>query len=124
MTSSAPSGSAVTTTDSNDKTVAIVGYLTLIGFIVAIILHSSKKNALGSFHLRQSLGLMIASIALMFVGSVIAFVPHLGWILGMALWCGLLVLWFMGFLAAVNGQMKPVPVVGEYFSKWFSGAFA
>ncbi len=39
-----------------DKTVAIVAYLTLIGFIIAIILNGQKKTALGAFHLRQMLG--------------------------------------------------------------------
>jgi hypothetical protein len=29
----------------------------------------------------------------------------------------------MGFIAAVNGQMKPMPVVGELYQKWFGTAF-
>ena len=40
-----------------DSTVAILSYITIIGFIVAIILHGNKKTSLGSFHLRQALGL-------------------------------------------------------------------
>ena len=47
---------------SEDKTVAILSYVTFIGFIVAVILHGNKKTRLGSFHLRQALGLWITAI--------------------------------------------------------------
>jgi hypothetical protein len=43
---------ATTAPAAEDRTVAIVSYLTLIGFVVAILLHSSKKTQLGAFHLR------------------------------------------------------------------------
>jgi uncharacterized membrane protein len=35
----------------------------------------------------------------------------------------IIVLWIMGFIAAVNGQMKPMPVVGPLYQKWFGTAF-
>ena len=118
-----PSAPAPAATANTDKTVALVSYLTLIGFIVAIVLHGSKKNELGSFHLRQSLGLMITSIALIFVGMALAFIPFLGWMADLALWFGLFALWIMGLIAAASGQQKPVPVLGEHYQKWFGGAF-
>ncbi|ACB77338.1 DUF4870 domain-containing protein [Opitutus terrae] len=120
MTSSPLSPAAVA---AEDKTTAIVSYLTLIGFIVAIVLHNSKKTTLGAFHLRQSLGLMLTSIAMMFVGTVLAFIPYLGWLLSMALWVGLLVLWISGLLAAIQGERKPVPVLGLHYQNWFGNAF-
>ncbi len=106
-----------------DRTVAILSYLTIIGFIVALIMHSSKKTALGSFHLRQCLGLIITAIALSIAGMILMFIPFIGWLTAMACWIGMLVLWVMGLIAAVNGQQKPLPVVGEHYQKWFSGAF-
>lgn len=118
-TTSIPAAPAAT----EDKTIAIVSYLTLIGFIAAVVMHGSKKTALGSYHLRQSLGLMATSVALIFVGMILAFIPFLGWFVDLALWFGIVVLWFIGFLGAVNGQRKPVPVLGEQFQKWFGGAF-
>jgi len=108
---------------TEDKTTAIVSYLTLIGFIVAIIIHSSKKTRIGSFHLRQSLGLMLTAIAMMVVGFIFAFIPFIGWLVGMAVWIGLLVLWVMGLIAALNGEFKPVPVLGEHYQKWLGTAF-
>lgn len=119
--STIPAGSMAPATD--DKTTAIVSYLTLIGFIVAIILHSSKKTRLGTFHLRQSLGLMLTSIAMIFVGMLLAFIPFIGWLTDLALWVGIMVLWVMGLLSAIKGEFKPLPLLGEHFQKWFGNAF-
>ena len=118
-TSTAPFNPATT----DDKTTAIVSYLTLIGFVVAVIMHGSKKSKLGSFHLRQSLGLMLTSIAVAFGATILAFVPFLGWMIGLAAWFALLAFWVMGLLSAINGEQKPVPVVGQHFQKWFGSAF-
>lgn len=108
---------------AEDKTVAIVSYLTLIGFIVAIVLHGNKKTQLGAYHLRQSLGLMIAFVVCWVVNAILVFIPIIGWLMIMALWLGLLVIWLFGLVNAASGKLKPVPVVGEYFEKWFASAF-
>lgn len=106
-----------------DKTIAILSYLTLIGFIVAIIMHSSKKTSLGAFHLRQSLGLILTSLAVMIAAMIVAFIPFVGWIVSLCAWIGLFVLWVMGLIAALNGEKKPLPVLGEQFQQWFGSAF-
>jgi uncharacterized membrane protein len=116
-----PANSPVVSTD--DKTTAIVSYLTLIGFIAAVVMHSSKKTSLGTFHLRQSLGLMLASIAIMAVGMMFAFIPFIGWLADLALWVSLIALWFTGLMSALKGECKPVAFLGEHFQKWFGGAF-
>jgi uncharacterized membrane protein len=108
---------------AEDKTVAIVSYLTLIGFIVAIVIHGNNKTRLGTYHLRQSLGLIVCSLAMLPVGFILAFVPVLGWLAGFALWVGFIALWAVGLIAAINGQQKPVPVLGEKFQAWFGKAF-
>lgn len=117
--STAPLNSVTT----EDKTTAIVSYLTLIGFVVAVVLHGQKKTRLGAYHLRQMLGLMIVSVALMIGGTILAFIPFIGWLISLAAWVGLLVLWITGLIAAANGEQKPVPVLGVRFEKWFGRAF-
>ncbi|PTY08167.1 hypothetical protein DB347_00850 [Opitutaceae bacterium EW11] len=104
---------------AEDKTVAIVGYLTLIGFIIAIIIHGNKKTKLGAYHLRQSLGLILTG----FVASFLMIIPILGWIAAFILYIGLFVFWIMGLISAAGGQMKPVPLLGEQYQKWFGTAF-
>jgi uncharacterized membrane protein len=119
-TATLPSANSVTT---ENKTTAIVSYLTLIGFVVAVILHGQKKTRLGAYHLRQSLGLMLTSVALMVGGTVLMFIPFIGWLISMAAWVGLLVLWVTGLLAAASGEQKPVALLGVHFEKWFGRAF-
>ena len=94
-----------------DKMIAILAYLTLIGFIVAIILQMNKKTKLGAFHLRQMLGLVLTGVAVGICNFILVFIPILGHLCILALMLALLVLWVMGLIAAVNGEMKPMPVV-------------
>lgn len=102
-----------------DRTVAIVSYITLIGFIVAIILHGNKKTALGAYHLRQTLGLVIGGVVL----GVVAIVPLIGWAIALLGWLLLFVMWLMGIIAAATGQMKPAPILGAQFQQWFANTF-
>lgn len=119
-----PPATAPTT---EDRTVAILTYITIIGFIIAIVMHSSKKTALGAFHLRQGLGLFITGLVIWLPGMIISFIPVINFLM-VLVWplvgISLFVLWIMGLVAAVNGQQKPMPVVGEHYQKWFAGAFA
>ena len=114
-----PSQTAAAASAGEDKTVAIISYLTLIGFIIAIVMHNGKKTQLGAFHLRQALGLIIT----WFIAGFIMVIPVLGWIAGPILLLGTFVLWILGLVAAAGGHMKPVPILGEQFQKWFGGAF-
>ena len=54
---------------------------------------------------------------------VLVFIPFVGWLLGLGAWFGLLALWIIGLLAAINGEQKPVPVLGTHFQNWFGHAF-
>jgi uncharacterized membrane protein len=112
------------TPGAEDRTVAIVSYLTLIGFIVAVVLHSSgKKTALGSFHLRQCLGILVTAVVAGVAAVALMFIPIIGWLASMAIYVGLLIIWITGLIAAANGQQKPAPLLGESYQKWFAGAF-
>ena len=111
---------------AEDRTVAILSYITIIGFIIAIVMHGSKKTHLGSFHLRQALGLFVTGVALWVPCLVISFIPFVNFLM-LLVWpvffIGMLVLVIMGLIAAANGQEKPVPIFGANYQKWFAGAF-
>ncbi len=114
-----------------DKTVAILSYCTLIGFIIALIMHSSKKTQLGTFHLQQALGLIVASIVawipVMIVTIIFAFIPGIGRLLSMVVsygyMFGVLALAVIGIIAANNSQQKPLPVIGAFSLKFFGKVF-
>jgi uncharacterized membrane protein len=115
-----PSEAVGATASTEDKTVAILSYVTLFGFIAAIFIHQNRKTRLGAFHLRQVLGLVLTGAA----GAVCWVVPILGWIVWFLLVIGLFVLWFIGLLSALKGEMRPVPILGAHYQTWFAGAFA
>lgn len=115
-----PSQAAVAGAATEDKTVAILSYVTILGFIVAIVMYQSHKTQLGAFHLRQTLGLVVTGL----LGGIVAVVPILGWIVWFFVAIGLLVLWFLGLLSAIRGDMRPVPLLGDHYQRWFAGAFA
>ncbi|MCD4694928.1 MAG: hypothetical protein K8S16_01710 [Bacteroidales bacterium] len=94
----------------NSKTVAILSYITIIGWIVAIILHNNNRSELGAFHLRQSLGLFIA-------GFVFVFIPVIGWLLNIIVFAFLIV----GLIYAIQEEKKTVPFIGDFFQNIFSG---
>ena len=114
-----------------DRTAAILSYITIIGFIVAIIIHSGKKTALGAFHLRQVLGLIVigfgVGIAVAISAFILAFIPIIGPLLILLLWGGLWVGGFLlvliGLIAAIQGKLTPVPVIGVQIQKWFANTF-
>ncbi|MGI9544301.1 MAG: DUF4870 domain-containing protein [Cyclobacteriaceae bacterium] len=114
MEETTPSEQSGTT---EDKTVGIVAYLWWIGLLIAFIMNQNKKSEFGSYHIRQGLGLTIAGIA----SGLVWVIPILGWIIGFIAWIFLIVLWVMGLINAINGKMKPVPVLGEKFAEWFAG---
>jgi uncharacterized membrane protein len=103
-----------------DTTVALLAYITIIGFIIAIVMHGNKKTALGAYHLRQALGLFITG----FVGGIVlAIIPVIGWMLMPFFYLTIVIFAVLGIVAAVSGKQKPLPVLGEKYQQWFSGAF-
>jgi uncharacterized membrane protein len=118
-----PPAPAAAASAAEDRTVAILAYITIIGFIIAIVMHGSKKTALGAYHLRQALGLFITGFVFWPCSIVLVFIPILGWLAIMVAWIALLVFILMGLIGAASGQQKPVPVLGEKYQKWFANAF-
>ena len=94
----------------NAKLVAILSYITIIGWIIALILHQNNKTALGGFHLRQALLLMIAAV-------ILSWIPMIGMILGIVVF----VFWILGLVSAIHGKQKELPLIGKYAQQWFKG---
>lgn len=104
------------TATDNGKTVAVIAYITLIGWIIALIMNNGNKTLLGSYLVRQALGIMCVAIVLNILAGFLDF-SIISWIV----WVGVLVFWILGLVSAVQGEMKPVPVLGEKFQEWFKG---
>lgn len=96
------------------KTIAIISYITWIGTLIAFIMNNDKRNAFAAFHIRQMIGLSIFSLANTFIVARYGGVWASG-IIGV----GLFVLWIIGFVGAIQGEEKRVPLVGDLFQDWF-----
>ncbi len=98
------------------KTAAITSYILIIGVLIAMSINSGEeKNSFASFHIRQALGLSITFISL---GLIISNFDSP--MISASMWIFVSVLWTFGIFNAINGQTKPVPLLGNYFQKWFS----
>ena len=112
---------APTTSGVDGKTIAIISYFTWIGWIIAFVLYNSNKSQLAAYHLRQTLALMILMTLVYIVQIMLLFIPFLGWAIAVLLWIGLVVLWVLGLLAAINSEEKPMPVIGPMAQDMFKG---
>ena len=103
------------------KTVAILSYCTLIGWIVAIILHQSDKTKFGAFHIRQGLGLFIFMAALYIVIGVSGIILFFTWFLLPFIPLLVVVMVILGIINASGGKANQLPVMGKLSEKMLSG---
>lgn len=112
----------------DDKGMAIVAYLSWIGWIIALILNSQNKNSFASFHLRQSLGILIGYLATIIGGFILMIllavaIPFLGIFLGYFFLIGAIgfwfIMWLIGFIYACQGTQREIPIFGSTFQRWF-----
>jgi len=92
---------------------SIIGYMTIIGWLIAYFGIKSEKEEYELFHLRQALGLH----AMIFVCEVLQFIlfPVLT-----LLWIAYIVALIVYALRAREGQKAEVPYLGAKFQEWFS----
>ena len=100
-------------TSSNAQLIAIVSYLSFIGWIIAFVIYQNDKPALAIYHIRQALGINIIGI----IGWGIFWIPIIGWLAAIFLF----VIWLMGLISAAQGEARPVPLVGEFIQDIFKG---
>lgn len=99
----------------NGKTVAIIAYFTIIGCLIAITMNMEPKNTFARFHIRQAFGIHLLYHGLAIALSMLGFI----WV-SLALFFFYLLIWGFGFINALNEKSKPLPVLGDYFQKWFT----
>lgn len=97
----------------NNKTLSIVAYITIIGWIISFVQYNNKKSPEVRFHLKQSLGVMILGIIISIIMTIIVtIVPALGFLnfVGLAV----LLLLILGVINAMNEAQKELPLIGGF----------
>jgi uncharacterized membrane protein len=89
------------------KILAILGYLTGIVGIIAILIEPYKNEKWLRLHAIQAIGLLVAGIA----AQIILAIPFIGWIAGPLLSLAVLVFAILGIVKAWQGEYYEMPVV-------------
>ena len=91
--------------------------MAILGFILFFVplLTDAKDDPFVKYHVKQGLLLWIIAIASVVLGVI----PILGWIIALIVPLVVFVLAILGIINAANGEMKPVPLVGQYAEQWF-----
>ncbi len=101
----------------DSKTKAIISHLFVIGWIIAVIFNMNHKEEYASYYIKQNLGIIILGIALRVLNVIPLFGPVLMAVGGLLLF----VFWLMSFIWSIQGEMKPIPLLGDKFQVWFKG---
>ena len=92
----------------NSRAVAIISYITWIGWIIALVIRD-RNDVFVTHHLNQALIINIIRCA----ASLMVFFPFVGrfaaWIVGLAA----LTLWILGLYRAYKWSAEPLPVIGK-----------
>jgi uncharacterized membrane protein len=92
----------------------LTAILSYIGILFLVPLLACKDNAFAQFHAKQGLVLFIAEIATMFI----AWIPILGWLIGVIAWILWLVLSIIGIVNVVGGKQVPLPIIGKFAERF------
>lgn len=90
------------------RAAAIVGYITWIGFIVAMVI-GDRNDPHTRFHTNQALVLNLAAI----ICGIIMIIPIIGWVIGIIGYILVIIGWFIGIISAATGTMSRAPLFGK-----------
>lgn len=88
-----------------NKVVAILAYL---GLLVIVPILTARESRFAMYHANQGLILLIIWVGLWFI----SFIPILG-LIAIIAWIVPIVFSIMGIINALNGKMKPLPLLGH-----------
>lgn len=101
------------------KTIAIISYITIIGWLIALIMYQQNKSKFAAHHLRQALGLFSAAFVLGLAVSILGFIIPLTFALQPIVSVATIVFIIMGIVNASNGKEITLPFIGDYAAEWF-----
>jgi len=94
------------------KIMAIVGYIIPLLFFVPL-LSEAKDNKFARYHANQQLLLLLFWVGGQVVTSLLAAVV-IGFLLMPVVYIVGIIFMIMGIINVLNGEMKPLPVLGKY----------
>ena len=100
------------------KVQSILSYIGIL-WLVAYFAGKEERNDLSRYHLKQGLGLLVASLVFnILIAILLMLIPSLATMLSFS-GLVLLILMILGIIAAANEAKKPLPVIGKLFEDKF-----
>lgn len=93
----------------NENLCGALSYL-FIGIIWYFADDKMKQSAFAKYHAKQGIVLLIADL----IFWAIAMAPFIGWAIGWILNVGIIILMVIGIVNGLNGQTKPLPLIGQF----------
>lgn len=104
----------------NGKTAAIISYFTIVGWLIAYFaMYKDNKTAFSSYQMRQTLLINIIAIVVSWglgfiIGALMLSTGMFSLIyITYIFQIGIFIIWLVGLLGAINGEQKPMPLIGE-----------
>jgi len=95
---------------------ALSYFMGIITGILFLILE--KENKFVRFHAMQSILVSVAAMVILtVVGTILLFIPVIGWLIDMLLYLGALVLWLFLMFKAYKGEIYKLPIFGDFAEK-------
>ncbi len=118
--SDASTPAPVSSAPSNDNVMAAVATIPLVGLIIYFAMKDSSEFV--RFYAKQSIGLLILEIVVWIVTAVIGVIPFLGWvigpILGMVANLGILAIWLILLINALQGKKYRLPLLADALDQY------
>ena len=92
-----------------NKGMAVLSYF---GLLILIPVFIARNDPFVRYHINQGLVLFLVDIICGILGSIIGAIPVVGGIITLALGIVIFVLFIIGIINAVKGEMKPLPFIG------------
>ncbi len=111
--------------NSQEKYFAFLVYLLSLVGVIYVLSFRPTQERFAQYHARQSLGIQIIALGLLLawfiVIWVLAWIPYIGFIVGIALFALVLAAYIVlaisymrGMINALQLKRQPVPIVGNY----------
>lgn len=95
-----------------NKAFAIIGYIVPVLFFIPLVT-DAKESPFAKFHANQQLNLLLFAIVGSVASSVLTFIL-IGFLIGPIVAIASLVFAVIGVINSINGEMKPLPLIGKF----------
>jgi uncharacterized membrane protein len=90
-------------------------FLSLIGFIIALIARRNDKYVM--YYTKQSIVIFILGAILGFIQPIVEIIPFIGKLVNAAMGILIFVVWIFSWVHALSGKEKEIPIISDWAKK-------